>query len=157
MLGQMTLGRVVTAAVIGLLATAVLLVWVIGGSRAEEVPLGIRVAQAVAGDGVELDGICFSTGHGTIAMPDADELTRQVRENGRNARLAQGREAAPTASALAERTRGELIGIDDREAYILYVEDGARRVDTFSRVESSEGDAVWFRTGTKMRTACGDD
>jgi hypothetical protein len=157
MAGKVTLGSIAMVAAIVVLATAVLMVWVISGSRAEGTPLGERILQAAAGDGVDLDGVCFARRDGLIVTPDPDELSRQVREQGRNARLSRGREAAPSATALAERTKGELIGVDNGDAYLLYVGDGARRVDTYSRYESSEGDAVWIRTGSVNRTPCGDD
>lgn len=156
MTGQMALRRVATAAVIALLATAVLLVWVIGVSRAEAVPLTTRVDQAAVGDPVVKVGTCFSDGYIYVDV-DPQELSKQVRDKGRNARLAPDREAAPDARTLAERTKGELLGVDNGEAAVLYVEDGRRRVDTYTRYSSSEGDVVWIKTRTTTQIACGDD
>ena len=154
---QATLRRVVPVAFIALLATVVLMVWVIPGSQAVDpdgdVPLGLRILKAAAGD-TPRDGDCFGSGHITIAGPDPDRLSRMVRAKGRNAELEASTQAAPSASALADRTGGELVSVEGNEAHVLYVEKGSRRVLTYSRFQSSHGDSVWIVTGTEMKIPC---
>jgi hypothetical protein len=154
---RVTPGKAMTVAAIALLAAAVLLVWVIAGSRANDqdggTSLETRILDAAAGDTARV-GDCFGHGHGTIAGPDPERLARLVDDKGRNARLEAGTEAAPDARTLAERTGGELIATEGDEAYVLYVTDGPRRVTTYSQFRSSNGDTVWLTTGSTRKISC---
>jgi hypothetical protein len=139
------------------IVVAFLLVATLGAHGADPTPGqkadGLKILDALLG-GAPPDGACMSSADLFLLRPDPKKLSRLVAREGSAGQLSDGGWVADDAASLAARLGGELVVAGNGLAHVLIVEGADRRVDEYLRFTSSEGDVVWYLTGTQMRIDC---
>lgn len=104
------------------------------------------VLEAVYG-GTVPEGACFWSGTGELPSYTRKQYQDMIDAAGRIDRYVGEGTFAGSLEALLEAIGATFIGEDEEVAWLLVVEEDARRAQEWSKDESTDGTSIWTRSG----------
>lgn len=109
-----------------------------------------RVDALLGGDA--RDGACFSEARGNLVVPDPAELTRAVKAD--QGPILRDGGIVGQREEMLKTVSGRLVSADGDEITVARTRDSIAVVETYKRVESSDGQPVWYWVGSLRQAEC---
>jgi hypothetical protein len=103
-------------------------------------------------EGGARDGACFSEGRGHLIVPDPAELTRAVKAD--QGPILRDGGIVGQRDEMLKTVGGRLVSADGDEITVARTRDSIAVVETYQRVETSEGQPVWYWVGSLRQVEC---